>query len=61
MDQHRNILQCMNSTLLPVPPEIRLVLGTEWAKNITKNAKSSSLDRYEFITEYKKADARDVF
>jgi hypothetical protein len=43
-----------------VPAEVKLVLGTQWSKNITASAKSSSLDRYEFITEYKKTDARDV-
>jgi hypothetical protein len=37
-----------------VPPEIRLVMGTEWSKKVTANTKASIRDRWEFISEYGK-------
>jgi hypothetical protein len=43
-----------------VPPEIRLVLGTEWSKKVSGSAKSSNLDRWEFISEFGKAEVGEL-
>jgi hypothetical protein len=33
-------------------PEMKIIMGTEWAKKIRGGAKASSLDRWEFISEH---------
>jgi hypothetical protein len=33
-------------------PEMKIIMGTEWAKKIRSGAKASDLDRWEFISEH---------
>jgi hypothetical protein len=37
-----------------VPPEMKLVLGTEWSKKVLGGVKSVSTDVWEYISEYGK-------
>lgn len=38
-----------------VPPEMKIVLGTEWSKKVLGGVKSASSDVWEYITEFGKA------
>jgi hypothetical protein len=44
-----------------LPPEIRIVMGTEWAKNITRGAKAFSTDRWEYISEFGSSTVGEKF
>jgi hypothetical protein len=35
-----------------VPPNMRLVIGTEWAKKVLGRAQSAKTDFWEYISEY---------
>jgi hypothetical protein len=41
----------------PAPPKnMRLVIGTEWAKKVLGKAQSSKSDMWEYISEFSKAN-----
>jgi hypothetical protein len=44
-----------------MPPEIKLVLGTKWSKEILGTANSTSSDMWEFITETGKGATGESF
>ena len=40
-----------------VPPNMKLVIGTEWAKKVLGRAQSAKTDMWEFVSEFSKAGA----
>jgi len=42
-------------------PEIRIVMGTEWAKNMIRSAKAFSTDRWELISEFGQGKVGEAF
>jgi hypothetical protein len=44
-----------------IPPEIRIVMGTEWAKNMTRSAKAFSYDTWAFISEFGRSNVGELF
>jgi hypothetical protein len=44
-----------------MPPEIRLVLGTKWSKEVLGKANSTSFDMWEYIAELGKGASGEPF
>ena len=44
-----------------VPPEIKIVMGTEWAKKIVGSAKAFGRDSWELISEFGKGSVGELF